>query len=45
MFDINPDDVIPFEELTQEQRDMAFVHHAATGGDMVFLKNGEVVCV
>lgn len=35
--------IIPFEELTQAQKDEAFVHHAMTGGDILFLKNGEVI--
>jgi hypothetical protein len=36
--------VIPFDELTDEQKDQAFCHHAATGGSLLFLKTGETVC-
>lgn len=35
--------VVPFEELTQEQKDEQFIHHAATGGDLIFLSTGQRV--
>jgi hypothetical protein len=35
--------IIPFEELTEQQKDQAYMHHVATGGDLLFLKNGEVI--
>lgn len=31
------------EELTEEEKNRVFCFHATTGGDMYFLKNGEVV--
>lgn len=31
-------------ELTKEEFDRIFCHHAATGGDMFILKNGQVIC-
>jgi hypothetical protein len=37
--------IIPYDELTDEQKDAVFYHHAATGGDMIFLTNGEVLYV
>lgn len=35
--------VLRFEEWTREQRDRAYMHHAATGGDMAFLADGRSV--
>lgn len=37
--------IIPYEDLTKSQKDRIFCYHAATGGDMVFLSNGMVLCV
>ncbi len=48
MIDISKSDkwehlIIPFDDLSEKQQDEAFLHHTSTGGDMVFLKTGEVI--
>lgn len=37
--------VISFEKLTDQQKDSVYLYHASTGGDMIYLNNGEVIYV